>query len=67
MPFENNFRGPSDESLEQIMFNRLTSCGDHQCRTHPCFRFGSVSEIVPTIAYVVMTVLPLLHGMTHSA
>jgi superfamily I DNA/RNA helicase len=39
---------------------------DNQRRTYPCVCFGSESEIVPAVAYVVTTVLPLLHGVTHS-
>jgi transcriptional regulator with XRE-family HTH domain len=32
----------------------------------PCVRFGPDAGIIPAVAYVVTTVLPLLHGVTHS-
>ena len=33
----------------------------------PCVCFGPDAEIVPAVAYVVTTILPLLHGVEHHA
>jgi superfamily I DNA/RNA helicase len=38
---------------------------ENRRRSWPCVRFGSDAPIVPVVAYVVTTVLPLLHGITN--